>query len=337
MMKAVIVLHPKGLEYNGQDSYEDVVKKLRSFVVDISQIVRPKGNATPFIKDEIHFSESIFSVPIYKKKTLFDIANEEFVGSEADLFYSFFDSESYFEEMPYEVLQEKTIFESDETDCTAIAVLNALPKVFHDESERRAWENEKNRNYISFDRYEVVYDRHSWLYFRRQILGNHPGSEEDFISQCILYFDSLIFSNDCVTSITGYLDKIPRRFVYYLSCINDNLKTEYCKVYRKEGKININSFLEEFSGKYSFDKSGSMEMDTPNKENYTFAFSDGSQGDSVTKICCDAHVKIQYFDSNCQLPEAKRGEKCHGRIYLHLGDPNDLTDKVKVGSIGRHV
>lgn len=337
-MDAVIVLHPDGLKYNGQDSYEDVVKRVRAFVTDLARIVRPQNQISPFGKDSIRFSQGVFTVRVFNDKTLFDIASDEFKGAEADLFYSFFDEQSYTEEIPFDALQELAKYSKEEKICTAIAVLNSVPQSFSSEKERRAKENEKKRNYITFEKYEIVYDRRSWLFFRRQILGNHPGNEREFVSQCRCLFDRLQFSEECESSVSGYLDKIPRRLVYYLSCMNDSLKNLFCSEYAKtDGKMNLNTFLADFSGEYAFDESGSMEMDTPNKENYTFKFVDTSTANTYTNICCDAHMKIQHYDSNCTLQEAIRGEKCHGRIYFHFGDTGNATDRIKIGSIGKHI
>lgn len=337
-MDAVIVLHPDGLRYNGQDSYADVVKKVRAFVFDLACIVRPHNQVNPLAKDSVRFSEGVYKVPVFNEKTLFDVASKEFVGAEADLFYSFFDEHSYAEEVAFDRLLELSKYRKDETICTAVAVLNSVPQSFSDEKERRAIENERKRNYITFEKYEIVYDWRSWLFFRRQILGNHPGDEREFVSQCERLFSRLQFSNECESSVSGFLDKIPRRLVYYLSCMNDCLKNQYCSEYiDSDGRINLNSFLAKFSGEYSFDESGSMEMDTPNKEDYTFKFASLDSDKTGTRICCDAHMKIQHFDCNCTLPEALRGEKCHGRIYFHLGDPRDASDRIKIGSMGKHV
>lgn len=335
---AQIILHPGGLKYNGQDSYDEVVYKIKVFITDLARIVKPKDREGFLFKDEVLFSESVCTIPVYCNKTLFDIAQDEFKGEEASLFYSFFDEQCYIKEAPWEEVIKKTCPDPNEEKCTAVVVLNNRPQVFHDEKEKRAKENEKNLNYITFDKYEIVYDRCSWLFFRRQVLGNNPGTESEFVQQCRLLFDKLHFSDNCEYSVSGFLKKIPRKLVYYLSCMNDQLKDQYCCAIEKEqGKFNVNSFLSDFSGKYGFDESGSMERDTENKKDYTFVFSTSDESSLTQEICCDAHMKIQHFDSNCKLQEAVRGEKCHGRIYFNFGDPGDLTDRIKIGSIGIHV
>lgn len=337
-MDAEIVLHPDGLRFNGQDSYEDVVKKIRAFVTDLARIVRPQNQVSSFVKDSVRFSEGVYTVQVFTDKTLFDIASKEFVGSEADLFYAFFDEQGYTEELPFDDLLELSKYREDEKICTSVAILNSVPQHFSDEKERRAKENEKKRKYITFEKYEIVYDWHSWVFFRRQILGNHPGNESEFVSQCRRLFDRLQFSEECELSVSGYLDKIPRRLVYYLSCMNDSLKDKYCSQYAEtDGKINLNTFLANFSGEFDFDENGSMEMDTPNKDDYTFRFAASDSETEDKRICCDAHMKIQHFDSNCTLQEAIRGEKCHGRIYFHFGDSKDPSDRIKIGSMGKHV
>jgi len=337
-MDALIVLHPDGLRYNGKDSYEDVVKKVRAFVTDLAKIIRPQNQALPFGNDSVRFSHGVFTVHVFEDKTLFDIASNAFIGEEADLFYSFFDEQGYTEELPFDALQDLSKYRKEEKICTAVAVLNSVPQTFSDEKERRAKENEKKRNYITFEKYEIVYDQRSWQFFRRQILGNHPGNAKEFVSQCRRLFDRLQFSEDCESSVSGYLDKIPRRLVYYLSCMNDSLKDHYCSEYTEtNGRMNLNSFLANFSGEYAFDENGSMEMDTPNKEDYTFRFAASDRENTDARICCDAHMKIQHYDSNCTLQEAVRGEKCHGRIYFHFGDSGNASDRIKIGSMGKHI
>lgn len=187
-----------------------------------------------------------------------------------------------------------------------------------------------NKPYMTFDEYCIVYGKSSWVTLRRQILGNHPGKGDYFMKQCRQYFDNLTFSEVCEQRVEPYLNEIPRKIVYYLSCLNDCFSA-----FRKQypHPDNMNEVLEGFSGKYLLDTAGSLQRTSVKKESYTFPFKSKSVA-GVVNVCCDPHLKIQHVDSNKQ---SNNEGKVRYRIYFCVKDERVHPTNLLIGLIGPHV
>jgi hypothetical protein len=185
--------------------------------------------------------------------------------------------------------------------------------------------------YITFDEYTIVYSRDSLVKLRRQILGNHPGSVDNFLSECRKWFLNLEFHDNCKKSLITdyiYLDIIPRKLVYYLSCLNDG----YAEIHKEHQHHDqgINNTLKDFSGKYGLEDVGSRQGNPHEKAKLTFDF----VVNGMTKqLYCEPHLKISTPDNGKICNDLR---KFNPRIYFY---PNYCVDSgiIYVGSMGTHL
>lgn len=187
---------------------------------------------------------------------------------------------------------------------------------------------------MQFETYEVVYNRDSWITLRRQILGNHPGPIEDFIRNAAPYFDNILFSSNCIDSLSqgDYLNIIPRKIIYNLSVLNDRFRQ-----LQKQKKISVNEILAEFAGLYKLDIPGSLQRDPSTKQNRTFSFEYQKNCNSQLQqreYNCEPHLKIESPDDNYS---GRQVVNFHSRIYFHFGEEGFADNKILVGSIGPHL
>lgn len=316
-MDVKLYLLPENFRYNGVDTEPVFVKKFRTFIRDLSEIVsQDKKRVTILIPQDF------YSIPIFSGKDVVSIAMEYLDQDEQSLLYAtLYNTSTMEEEYDAEVIKKQTLYSKDEEFCVSTIVFNGT------EADR------EDRKYIEFDQYEIVYTYNSWVYLKRQILGNHPGTSKTFMQECKTCFPDINFSCNCETVIGDYLNKIPRRIVYYLSCMNDKL-IDFYKNYSNQNAMN--DLLADFSGRYGMDKAGSLQMTAYKKANYTFDFVNTS-GDIKKKVC-DPHFKIQHYDSNCSCVPNADSEKCYGRIYFCLAKEEENESlELFVGSIGPHI
>lgn len=325
-MRAKLYLHDDYLKYNGTDTEKEVVAKLASFVRDLGYICENKEENGIFV------SSDFYGVEIYPGKNIYDLA-EKLEREEKGIFYAVFANTASFEsDMNLQVIREAMKYKESETECSSLLIFNAsFPK--DEEKADILDDNQKrtlsNKPYMTFDEYCIVYGKSSWVTLRRQILGNHPGKGEDFMKQCRQYFDNLTFSEVCVQRIEPYLDEIPRKIVYYLSCLNDCF-FDFRKQYPHS---DMNQLLEGFSGKYLLDTAGSLQRTSVKKESYTFPFKSKSVA-GVVNVCCDPHLKIQHADSN-RLSD--NNGKVRYRIYFCVRDERVHPTNLLIGLIGPHI
>lgn len=305
-------LHQNNLVYNGSDTETQVINKLNSFVDDLSFMKDPT-----FSKDDnrIIFTNSIFEVPVYKDENLISFSEKHLERDKFSLLMNLvcsFVSEESFE---VDDIKAKAVYCADEKDCVCtLIVLNS-----EDSGEKKK---------LQFDYYELVYNQGSWLTFRRQILGNHPGTPHEFLLSCNLFFDDLCFSDNCEDDLADVLALISRRLVFHLAYMNDYL-FDFYRTYSSPN--DMNSLLAEFAGKYGFDKDGSLSRTPKKKDNYTYKFPFQDK-----EICCEPHFKIQHYDDGTNLN--REGDKCRLRIYFDLNNRKYKgTDKhILIGSMGTH-
>jgi hypothetical protein len=316
-MKTKLILHPEAFVYNGKDSETDVKNKLVALVKDISMIFGLGDGFTD--KDSFVCPMDIVECSVYKDIKLRDFISTHLEGDQIGIFYSLIGNHS---EMPdgktFEELKQSCEYHKDEQEVTSLVILN------------HAVEQRPLIPYIQFDNYELVYSYGSWLTLRRQVLGNHPGTPQEFINECSRCFDSLIFSQNCVSTLIDgnhhYLESIPRKIVYYLSCLNDGY-AGVLEVYKTQG---YNVTLTVFSGKYNLDRQGSGERNPDHKDALTFQFElDGK----TIKYYCEPHLKISTADDN--YPNRANLKHFNPRIYFNHNDCLE-TGKIYVGSIGKH-
>lgn len=306
-MIANLFLHEEGFKYNNHDTDEDVKSKFLLMTQDMSEIVWSNDN-------KFFSSNSLSECYVTKDKNFIDFI-EVLDYEEKNLLYQILGDTSEEANIPYNELKQKCIYADNESEICAIVAINESPKIF------------RNENYISFDTYQIVYSHKSWSHLRLQILGNHPENASHFINECQKHLNNLFFHENCINSINNdnCLTTIPRKIVYYLYVLNDCLEKTISKFPSKQ----INDILEDLSGTYALDKSGSREG-TPKKDKLTYKFPD-NQGDTI-EIYCHPHLKITSPDDNYHGPQLSTFNK---RIYFSIEKVKD--GKYPIASIGPHI
>lgn len=322
-MIANLYLHKDAFEYNGTDSQDQVIDKLRAFADDIRDIVFSHTDENVFC-----VSSEALTCEVFTGVSLINSISSYLDGDQVAIMFSVLANQSQEYSHSLEELKSMAQYRFDEKTVTSIVYLNK-PRTKKDIT-----------HYIQFDDYEIVYDKSSWITLRRQILGNHPGSPDSFIEDCGKYFTNLAIHRHCVDSLQDdyyhYLDVIPRKIVYYLSCLNDGFKT--IRDRHIDNAPDANSILSDFSGCYGLDESGSIERDPGKKGLLTFVFNKSACVEDDARgipMLCEPHLKISQPDS----PRVGGIDfrTFHPRIYFHFGDETVEDGKILVGSIGAHV
>lgn len=317
-MIANLYLHADALKYNGTDSKEEFYDKFNTLLSDLNDIRNEYGE-----ENAIHMSSSLYdgSVTLFEKQNLFIIV-EGLEREERNFMYSLMVNNAALDSLTLDDLCAKTVYDANETECNAVVYLNKPKAAMPDYPIE----------YITFDRYEIVYGRDSWRTLRRQIMGNHPGTPEEFMRNCAIYFPDIVFHSNCTASVNGYLELIPRKIVYYLSCMND----KFLDHIKNAKTTDENALLSDFCGKYGFDEAGTRQGTPKKKTSYQFDFLKNGCEDkpcNYKTITCDPHMKMSSCDRNCKKPP----KDFVGRIYFHFGDPEVAQSKILVGSIGPHI
>ena len=310
-MKANLYIHPDAIKHNGLESEYDYIKRFKLLIDDLIEIKN-----SYFDDNVICVSDNLLTCNLYGNDNIFDVASK--LGyEEKNFIYSVAYNTSNDSGLSLNQIRNLCKYKKDEQECNSVIYLyNPLGAI-------------QNTPYISFDEYVIVSGTDTWHTLRRQIIGNHPGSPDDFISECKIHFPDIVFHDNCILSIEGYLNTISRKIVYYLSCMNDRLLD-----FKKESGIkDVNTLLEQFCSKYGFDEAGSLQRTANKKSSFTFDFlkcgckeNDSNRFKSIT---CDPHMKINLCDDNTSPICA--------RIYFHFGDDEIAKGKLLVGSIGPHV
>lgn len=328
-MKATFYFHTDPLHLNCDLSprMQTLCKKnVEAILRDISYIIQDKTEENTIVIHPDIFTATINGQLFY-----------EYFGSLLDkedynLFLSILNQVD-FTDFDIEQIAESTRFREGEKECNVIMEI--------DSDIRRQY---AINPYIEFDRYAVVYNRKRWLYVRRQILGNHPGTAKEFMRRCKSYFPDITFSENCETVINDYLSLIPRKIVYNLSCLNDCFATFACN---HPLKNSIKDLVADFSGQYGLDKAASPQSTPDKKEDYTYdycitkdhpSYADMLKSNKIDPTTgnisfrSSSHFKITQYDNNCAQLNRDGTKKCHGRIYFTFNEYG-----LFVGSIGPHV
>lgn len=318
-MIANLYIHSDSFKYNGIDSEEYVLEKLRKLITDMRDVIFSENKENRF-----KVPKNIFDFYIYGEYDINTFAEKHLDGDEKGILYCMIANIADDFSLLYDELENKCFYSKHEKEINSIIIFNKSNNIC---------KSEDNKKYIQFDKYEIVYDKHSWITLRRQILGNHPETNEEFIENCRKYFNNLIFSDNCIKSLSkdNYLQIIPRKIVYYLSCLNDKFYEVRLKHTSKNK--NANDIIADFSGIYNLDEPGSLERNCNKKNNMKFYFR--KEDNSSEEILCEPHLKISQEDINYN------GEKIdykhfHPRIYFCF-DHISYKNKILIGSIGPHL
>lgn len=310
-MKATFYLHPEALRHNPDEPVKTYISKFSRLIEDLANIVDTGnvGNDT----NEFIYSDNIFESNIFEDQNIYSFVYGRLDRDSATFLNQVLSCSGELSSFTVADIENKSKYSQEETECHALIKLNQTPDY-----------NPENR-YIQFERYELVYNKNSWLMVRRQILGNHPGTATEFMEKSAAYFPNIIFSDNCTRVVGEYLESVPRKIVYYLSCMNDML-IEFHNYH--PNKNSINELLGDFAGRYGMDKAGTQQSTPAKKDDYTFSFN--HNGETVKKRC-GPHFKITHVDGNCQA-SINKAAKYHARIYFTID-----SGKIFVGSIGPHI
>lgn len=340
-MTANLYLHSENLKFNGIDSFEDIKQKLNIFASDMTSVVNEHNQENIF-----HVSDNVFSVNVFDGKTIFEILSDCVQRDEYNIMLSILTNTSHsYNEMTLDDLDKMCFYQQGEEQVNSAVVLNRplLHKQTKEEIEEKKNKHQAvHKDYITFDKYEVVYDRNTWLFLRRQILGNHPGSRKSFVDECRRCFPDLYFHAHCEESLIdnnyNYLETSPRKLVYYLSCVNDQLQ-DFISVDYKGDTSNPKQLLADFSGRYGLDEPGSLQQNHNKKAKLTFDFNytgeDNSKKMTKVDVYCEPHFKISQPDSNYR--GKVNFDIFHPRIYFSFSNKEIENGKILIGSIGEHV
>lgn len=336
-MIANLYMHPDTFIYNKVDTEEIVSAKLAALVEDMTKVVYEYNDENKF-----KVPTSFPCVLVFQGQTIIDMAEKCLSNDCKGVFYSMLsDTSEVYDVLSLDELRVMCKYREDEEEVNSILVFN-VPKENLSEEEKASSDKDAKKlhktivtDYITFDNYEVVYNKQTWLNLRRQILGNHPETPKRFISECKKYFPNLIFHENCTTSLIddefNYLETSPRRIVYYLSCMSDNFQ-EFYKGYERKGEPN--KLLACFSGLYGLDESGSMQQRPEKKSELTFRFKDKRH--IPYDILCEPHLKISQEDKNCKIKNIDH-DKFHPRIYFAFPQSEIEHGRIPIGSIGKHI
>lgn len=332
-MVANLYLHPDTFLYNGSDTEETIACKLVSLVDDMKDIIYSHKNENKF-----KVSTLLARVSVYKTCELVDFASKVLDGDQLVVFYTMLTDTSDSHDFSMQDLRNMCKYEKNETEINSIVVFNIPIEYLDDEQKAICREEAKMKHlsvikdYITFDEYKVVYNKQSWHHLRRQILGNHPGTPKEFMHECEKYFPAICFHENCIESLNDrnyeYLNYIPRKIVYYLSCLND----EFSKYYSTTANKNPNDILSGFSGIYGFDEAGSMQQNKEKKPLLTFNFCNKDKSCRCDSCLCEPHLKISQPDKKHK--GGFNAQNFHPRIYFSF---TCKKNKIPVASIGKHI
>lgn len=120
-MIANLYLHSEAFRYNGIDSEETVVKKIKNLLYDISDIVYKYSKENVFRTS----NDLINNCMIYKKESVMDFIQKHLDVDETTLFYSMLCNISDDYDLSYEELEELCKYDKDEKEVNSILVINS--------------------------------------------------------------------------------------------------------------------------------------------------------------------------------------------------------------------
>lgn len=327
-MEAHIYLHPANFAYNGSDDLASVQNKFHALLSDMKKIVYspPYNQENKFV-----VQKNMHEVKVFAKKDLYTFMEENISVDDKTVFWTILSNTAdgiHGNALTIEELSAKCVYYMDEEHPTTMMIVNALPAIGECQQ----------RQYMQFDNYQIVYGYNSWQTFRRQILGNHPGSDANkFMEECNRYFPNLSFHPNCVSSLNdgsyNYLETCPRKIVYYLSALNDDYFNVHKQHHQNGGNVQPNDILVDFSGMCGLEEPGSIHANPATKDRRTFVFVIGEEKVERT-ILCDLHLKISLPDDRYNRAV---GKDFNPRIYFNIEMIDENHAGIYVGSIGKHL
>ncbi len=180
------------------------------------------------------------------------------------------------------------------------------------------------------ENFQVVYDKGSWLKFRRYFLSLYPKNAVFFVEECEKYFPEIIFHPQIRDTIGALLADCPVKIIYHLSALNDNFRLS------QQRGFNRTQVLQHFSANNGLDETASLEGNASRKKAFTFSFTEKdkkTETDKTIEVCCEPHMKLCYND----YYPGDNSYSTDRRIYFHEGMTGFLDGKILLGHIGSHL
>ena len=298
-MKADLYVYSDSFKYNGIDTVETLLLKLKTFK-DLTQRVPSKDNQ--FLFNNNDFLNTIF---LPNGETCHDLIfgiSDLSKNRDIRLIFKTFLTSGVFHVTnftPDEI--DELIGEHSEDSCSAKVVLS------------KESINDKTKQLLG------TYD--DWLIFRSYFLGLYPGDVDFFYDECKKYYPNLKFGTRYKSMTKEVLVSHSERLTECLQFMNSKMKLEYQDF--KGSNIDFPSF---FSKKYNLD-GGSFEGKKDEKFEIVF--------DTIPPktLICEPHLKFNTPDpSKINIP----GINNYCRIYFCI--PSEENDKyIYVGAIVKHL
>lgn len=281
-------------------SNEQYVLSLQNFISDYHNFIEHKDDNKIIIQDDV------YSVTLPNGKTLGDFlysTDSSIKGREKSLkkFLS-----SVFSKLPNENIDIAEIKERIKNNsiekCVGVISLSIIDEIA--------------------DENQVIYDKDSWLHFRRFHLGLYFGDEEYFINECKKYYSKLYFHENNYTSISKILKDFSGKIIFHLNGLNDKLP----ELVIEGGYNNHTELLGKFSVEAKLDQTATLEGGSKARLKFSFVNDKGETKD----IICEPHMKLCFDDAN-------NGVFYNHRIYFYFGKKDIENHKILVAHIGEHL
>ncbi len=170
---------------------------------------------------------------------------------------------------------------------------------------------------------QIIYDKGSWLKFRRHHLGLFFGDSKYFIDECKKYFSELFFHDNNYNSVGKILDGFSSKIIIHLVALNDKLPD----ILKKSNTFkNHTDLLNYFSRESSLEEDATLQGSDKGKLKFSFINEDNNMED----VICEPHMKLCSNDSS-------DGHYYYNRIYFYFGKKSIEKSKILVGHIGVHI
>lgn len=280
---------------------EEYLISLENFISEYSKILEFKE------ENKIIIQNNIYEVTLPNGYTLADFLYSSDIplgGKEVSIkrFLSNIFSKLSHEEITIDDIKEK-IANNSIDNCYGIISLSEIEEIA--------------------DENQIIYDKGSWLKFRRHHLGVYFGNAEYFIDECKKYFSQLYFHENNYTSVDEILDGFTEKIIFHLVALNDILPDFLSKANTFNNHTDL---LSQFSHTSLLDDKATLQGN--NKDKLTFGFT--NEEGEIENVICEPHMKLCVNDNS-------DGHKYHNRIYFYFGKKSIQNSKILVGHIGVHL
>lgn len=290
---------------NNQFSKEEIELRIEALAKDYDYIRLHRE------KNKIYVNYNIYNVPFLNNITIQELLydSEKKFNLERDARNALSQIIEKSEETNLSFDQIKELLEIvDESICHGLIAFNGI------------------RN-IDFED-QIIYDKESWLTFRRNRLKKHPRNPDYFIDECRIYFPNLFFHEKNKQSVKSILLECSSKIIVHLSALNDHFKESQKKSIASGA--NRQQVLDNFSRENNLDEIASLEGNPSRKKDLTFSFMNDKVG-QIQKICCEPHLKLPRKDLDDGSYSTNR------RIYFHEGIDGIANGRILIGHIGAHL